>query len=187
MIRRLVLGSAVFLLLVATTARATTLARMSLDELTASADAVVRAQCLSSESRWEGGEIWTFTNFEVLEPMNGVAPRLLTVRLLGGQVGHLISTVSGAPRFDPGEEVILFLERTRAGDFSVTDWIVGTIRVHRDPHTGQASVTQDSSGLALSDPATHRFRAAGIRRLPLEVFRQRLAVALERARKGVQR
>src|SRR5713226_8788547 len=119
--------------------------------------------------------------------MKGAAPRLITVRLPGGRVGHLQSFVDGAPRFQPGEEVILFLERTRAGDFSVTSWVQGTFRIHRDASTGRGSVTQDSSGFAVFDPATRKFRSAGVRNLPLEQFKQRVAEAVERRASGRQR
>ena len=186
MTRRRLLSSVLVIPLAALAAGATTLARMSLDELVGTAGVVARVHCLGNESRWEGGEIWTLTSFEVLETLKGVAPRLITVRLLGGQAGQLISTVDGAPRFRPGEEAVLFLERTRAGDFSVTSWVQGTFRIRRDEHTGQESITQDSSAWGVFDPATRKFRAAGIRKLPLEVFKQRVTEALERQRNGRQ-
>jgi len=167
------------LLLAASPAMATTLARMKLDELATAAQAIVYARCLETESRWEGGEIWTFTRFEVLEAMKGALPRLVTVRLLGGRVGHVLSTVEGVPRFQPDEETILFLERAPAGDFSVTSWAQGTFRIERNPHTGRQSVTQDSSAMAVFNPATRRFEHAGIRNLPLRAFKQRLAAILE--------
>lgn len=184
MILRQIVSTALAVLLGATAARATTLARMNLDELAAAASVVARVHCLGNESRWEGREIWTFTNFEVMEAIKGTVPRLITVRLLGGQVGHLHSTVDGVPRFRPDEEVILFLEPTPAGDFSVTSWVQGTFRIHRDAHTGQESVTQDSSAFPVLDPVTRQFRTAGIRNLPLEAFKQRVAAALEQQQSG---
>jgi len=172
------------ILLAATAAGATTLARMSLDELVAAAEVVARVRCLGNESRWEGGEIWTLTSFEVVETLKGVAPRLIAVRLLGGHVGHLHSTVDGVPRFRPSEEAVLFLERTRAGDFSVTSWVQGTFRIRRDARTGAESVTQDSAAYGIFDPTARQFRPAGVRKLPLEAFKQRLAETLERQRNG---
>jgi hypothetical protein len=183
--RRSILPAA-WLLLWTTLAQATTLARLTLDDLVAASAVVARVHCLGSESRWEGGEIWTFTNFEVLETIKGAAPRLIAVRLPGGQVDHWISTVEGVPRFRPGERAIVFLERTRAGDFTIVSWVQGTFRIHRDARTGRESVTQDSSAFAVFDPATREFRPSGIRKLPLEVFRQRLAEAVERTRNGKQ-
>lgn len=165
---------------------ATTLARMSLGELAAASSAVARVRCLDNESRWDGGEIWTFSTFEVLETLKGTAPRLITVRLPGGRVGHLLSRVDGVPRFHPDEEAILFLERTPAGDFSVTSWVQGTFRIRREPHTGKARVTQDSAAFPVFDPATRRFQETGIRNLPLDVFKQRLAATVERHWQGRQ-
>jgi len=184
--RRSVLETILLLLAAAALAQATTLERLTLDELVAASNAVARVRCLGTESRWEGGEIWTFSSFEVLETMKGAVPRLIAVRLPGGQVGHLVAKVDGVPRFRPGEEVFLFLERTRAGDFAVTTWVQGTIRIHRNAHTGRESVTQDSSAFAVFDPATRQFRPTGIRKLPLELFQRLLAEAVERVQNGRQ-
>ena len=180
-------GLAAFtLMLAAAPADATTLGRMKLEELAAAAHAIVQARCLESESRWEGGEIWTISRFEVLDAVKGALPQLITVRLLGGRVGHVISTVEGVPRFLPGEETILFLEQTRSGEFSVTSWAQGTFRIERDPRTGRQSVTQDSSALSVFDPATRRFQRGGIRGLPLPAFKQRLAAILEQQQKETE-
>ena len=175
------------LLALALTAQATTLVRMDLQELAAAASLVARVRCVSSESRWDGEEIWTFTTFDVLETLKGSAPEQITVRLIGGRVGHLISTVDGVPRFRPGEEAVLFLEPTRAGELSVTGWVQGTFRIQRDLHTGRESVTQDTSGLAVFDPATRQFRPGGVRNLPLEEFKQRVAAALAQQGNGRQK
>ena len=102
---------------VALMASATTLERMSVAKMTLAAQLVVRAQCVANSARWDGGEIWTFTSFAVVDSWKGApsgAAQQLTVRLLGGTVGNLSSTVSGVPRFRPGEEVILFLQPHRA-------------------------------------------------------------------------
>ena len=174
-----------FALSFAAAVQATTLVRMDLDQLTATASTVARVRCLGNEVRVEGGEIWTFTYFEVLETLKGSAPREITVRLLGGRIGGFVSTVDGVPRFREGEEVFLFLEPTRAGDLSVTSWVQGTFRIERD-NLKQELVTQDTSGLAVFDPATRQFRPGGIRRLPMEEFRQRVRAAVEKQRRSQQ-
>ena len=157
---------------------ATTLARLSLDDLAAAADAVARVRCASTEARWESGSIWTVTTFEVLETMKGNLPAEITVRLPGGRAGHLTSAVDGAPRFLPGEEAVVFLERSRTGGFTVAGWAEGTFRILRDPRTHIETVTQDSSAFALFDAATRTFRAEGIHRMPVDEFRSRLAAAI---------
>ncbi|MGA2483669.1 MAG: hypothetical protein ABSF92_11205 [Candidatus Acidiferrales bacterium] len=176
------------LVLIAVVARATTLARLSFEDLAARADSVVRARCLSTESRWENGEIWTFSDFEVLDAPKGLVGGLITVRGLGGRADGFVSTVEAVPHFSPGEEVYLFLlpARTNAADargpsFLVLGWAQGAFRVHRDARTGRATVTQDSAGLAVFDPRTRAFRRENLRNLPVEIFEQRLRAALARA------
>jgi len=39
--------------------RATTLARLSLDQLAAASDSIARVRCVATQSRWENGAIWT--------------------------------------------------------------------------------------------------------------------------------
>jgi hypothetical protein len=151
---------------------------MNLDQLAAAADAVARVRCTAVESRWENGEIWTVTTFGVVETLNGVLPARITVRLPGGRVGHLTAAVDGTPRFNAGEEAVVFLERSPAGGFSVTAWVEGTFRIGRDPRTGLETVTQDSSTFAVFDTARREFRSEGIRHMPIEQFRERVAAAL---------
>jgi hypothetical protein len=159
-------------------ASATTLIRMDLKTLAHSAELIVRARCAGSETRWETGAIWTFDDFEVLETFKGAPPRMLRVRLPGGRVGHLETRIEGVPHFSQGEEAVLFVEQTSAGDYGVTSWAQGTFRIHRETASGEARITQDTSRFAVFDPGTRQFSPAGIRDLPLSDFRRQLAGAL---------
>jgi hypothetical protein len=165
-------------------ARATTLERLSLDQLAQTADAVARVRCASVESRWENGSIWTISTFQTLETFKGLLPAQVTVRVPGGRVGHLTETVGGTPRFSPGAEAVVFLERSPIGGFSVTAWVEGTFRIGRDPRTGEKSVTQDSAAYPVFDPATRSFHFEGIHRMPLAEFRQRVVAAVARAKQA---
>jgi len=163
----------------AATAPATTLLHMSLSKMAHAATAIVHARCVGNSTAWDAGEIWTFSSFDTEEVWSGSAPARFTVRLLGGRLGNLTSTVSGVPRFRAGEEVVLLLESTPRGDFSVVGWQEGTFRIGRDPRTGEASVTQDSSSLATFDRASHQFRVEGIQHMPLGEFRARIVDSLQ--------
>jgi len=168
------------------TTSATTLARMSVEQMSQVAPEIVRARCLGNSTSWDAGEIWTFTSFEIEEiwrgPATGNAARSqITIRLLGGRAGNLTSTVSGIPRFRSGEEVVLFLEPTRRGDFSIVSWEQGTFRVHHDPSTGLESATQDTASFATFDPVSRRFEATGISNVPIDVLRVRVSAALRNA------
>src|ERR1700692_3887955 len=160
--------------------RATTLARLSVDQLAAGSDAVARVRYVRAESRWENGSIWTVTTFDVAETLKGQLPAEIEVRLPGGRVGHLTATVDGTPKFNPGVEAVVFLERSRAGGFTVAGGFEETFRISRDPRTGSETVTQDSSAFAVFDTATRTFRTEGIRRMPIEEFRSRVAAAVAR-------
>jgi hypothetical protein len=179
-------GTRIFLLLLSGLSflpviRATTLARLSLDQLAAGSDAVARVRCAGAESRWENGSIWTVTAFDVVETEKGSLPPEITVRLPGGRVGHLTATVAGTPKFNPGDEAVVFLEGSGAGEFTVAGWVEGTFRIARDPRTRGETVTQDSSAFAVFDTATRKFRAEGIRRMPMAEFRARIAAAIARS------
>jgi hypothetical protein len=161
-------------------AHATTLARLSLDQLAAGSSAVARVRCTATESRWENGAIWTVTTLQVVEILQGSPPSQITLRLPGGRVGHLTSTVDGTPKFAPGSEAIVFLQPSRAGGLTVAGWAEGTFRISRDPRTGVESVTQQSSAFAVFDTATRTFRTEGVRRMPIEEFRARVVAAVAR-------
>ena len=163
------------------TIRATTLARLSLGQLAAGSDAVARVRCARAESRWENGSNWTVVTFDVVETMKGDLPGEITVRLPGGRVGHLTATVDGTPKFKVRDEAVVFLERSRAGGFTVAGWVEGTFRIFRDSRTGSETVTQDSSAFAVFDTATRTFHTEGIRRMPMQMFRARIAAAVSRS------
>lgn len=158
----------------------TTLARLSLDQLARHADAVARVRCTGSESRWDNGTIWTVTTVRIVETLKGSPPAQIAIRLPGGQVGGIRSAVDGTPKFRPGEEAFLFLERSPAGGFTVAGWVQGTFRVSRDRVTGAETVTQDSGALAVFDAASRAFRSEGIRLMPVKTFRERVAGAVAR-------
>jgi hypothetical protein len=160
--------------------RATTLARLSLEQLAAGSDAVARVRTVRAESRWEYGSIWTITTFDVVETLKGSLPGQIAVRLPGGRVGHLTSTVEGTPKFAPGNEAVVFLQPSTAGGFTIAGWVQGNFRISRDARSGGEIVTQDSSAFAVFDAATRTFRAQGIRRMPIEEFRARVAAAVSR-------
>ena len=183
---RLFLTAAPAALLAASAVPATTLVRMSVEEMTSTSQAVARVRCISNQTRWEEGEIWTFTSFEVAEAWKGSLPQRITVRLVGGRVGHLISSVPGIPRFQPGEESVLFLEPSRSGSFSVTGWAQGTFRIHRASPDAQLSASQDTASFATFEPRTREFRHEGIRNIDLEYLRKRVVAAVAQDRTSKQ-
>ncbi|HUK32023.1 MAG TPA: hypothetical protein VLV89_12975 [Candidatus Acidoferrum sp.] len=158
-------------------AGATTLARMDLRQLAQSAQIIIRARCEGSQTRLAGGNIWSIYDFTVLETLKGPPMQSLNVALPGGRIGHVETKVDGAPQFRAGEEVVLFLEKTSDGGYSVTSWAQGTFRVRRGA-AGESRLTQDTSHFAVFDPATKSFAPAGIRDISLVEFRKQLTDVL---------
>jgi hypothetical protein len=167
------------LALLAIAANATTLSRLRFEELVKQATAVARLRCLGVESRWQDGEIWTETRFEVVELNKGLLPGIVSVRMLGGRVGSLHSRIEGVPAFHPGEEAYVFLWGREGKPFRVLGWSQGTFRITRDPQTGVERVTQDSAAAPIFDPPTRQFRHGGIRNLPVAIFQLKLRKALQ--------
>ncbi|HXJ38204.1 MAG TPA: hypothetical protein VNH18_02935 [Bryobacteraceae bacterium] len=166
------------LVLIAIAASATALSRLKLEDLAQESTAVARLRCLGTMSRWERGEIWTETRFEVLHREKGALPGIVTVRLLGGSVGHLHSRVEEVPAFHTGEEVYLFHWGHEGEPYQVLGWSQGTFRITRNPQSGLEIVTQDSASSAVFDPHARTFRRGGIRNLPVAIFRAKLHRAL---------
>ena len=180
MFRRIALLETAALLLFGAALRATSLARMSVAEMAHASSSIVRARCVSSSVRWEEGEIWTFTDFEIEESWKGAAAARtrFTVRLLGGRLGEITSRVSGVPQFRPGEDVVLFLEPAPRGNFNVVSWSQGTFRIRHDLRSGADLITQDTASIPVFDPAHRQFRSIGISRLPLSAFRMQIIAAI---------
>lgn len=169
---------------------ATTLQKLSLEEMTRASNRIVQAKCLSVESRMEEGQVFTLATFEVTQTLAGEestprsdrGTRTIVVRQLGGRVGNLHAVVPGAPLLARGEEAILFLERDpNAPDtFMVVGLSQGHMRILKEPATGRRVVGQSTLGAGIYDPQTRKVRPGTARQMPLEEFKRELQRTLER-------
>ncbi|MGD8967869.1 MAG: matrixin family metalloprotease [Anaerolineae bacterium] len=85
---------------------------LSLEELTLGADRIATGTVSALESRWEpDGLIYTYVTIQPDQHLKGGATSdELTVKVPGGRVGTTALRVADAPRFAPGERVLVFLE-----------------------------------------------------------------------------
>ena len=162
------------ILLIAMTARATTLVRLRFPDLVHYASAIARVRCIGADTRVENGEIFTDTRFQVVETEKGLLPAYIVVRQQGGKFQHLVSHVEGAPEFRVGEEVYLFLWGRPGRQFYVLGWSQGTFRVHRDALSGKETVTQDSAEIPVFDPEANAFTKMGVKNLRVAIFQERI-------------
>jgi len=113
-------------------ASATSIIPISLEQLSKRADLVVEARAINSHSEWNAQhtDIYTFTRFAVTKTLKGASTKEVTVRQLGGKVGHIRQTVAGVRGWQPGEESVLFLRSSEAGGvMSVVGLMQGNFRI----------------------------------------------------------
>ncbi len=125
-VRRLFLAIAIALS--ATTASAATFLLPSDAALVRGSKAIIVATAGDSFSRWApGGWIETVTTLQIEEAIKGPLYSGDTIRVteLGGVIGNIGYVVPGAPRYAPGERVLLFLETNGRGEWVAKNMAVG--------------------------------------------------------------
>jgi hypothetical protein len=145
---------------------ATTLEPMGLVDLTRWAGTIAHGRVTEVHPQWvqNGRQIDTFVTVEVSTYLKGDFGRYLTFRAPGGQIGADRSLVPGAPSFEPGQELVLFLD----GQQRTWPYVVGLSQ-------GALPVQTDAQGhkwvLAPGLSAGEAVGAAGLpvrTRIPLE-------------------
>lgn len=178
-------------LLLALPALATTLLRLDLGALARDADTVVRGRVLRVESRWagDGMRIVTDVEVEVAEALKGSPGARVTLTQPGGVVGDIGQVVQGMAAFDPGEEVVLFLEQRGGGKgaaarFRLRGMAQGKYRVERGSDGAAWAVPEALGDTVLLDPQTRAPAPSALERLPLEALRREVVRAAGAPRPG---
>jgi hypothetical protein len=144
----LVVAIAALALVGAQVALATTVQKLSLQELTKKSNSIVMARVDDAYSSWDAAhkEIYTFFTLRVLQPVKGLkGETTITLRQIGGTVDNIASIVPGMPSFKKGEEVVVFLtEKDRAG----YPWVMGLQQGKYSIVTGKDGVKQVRNDLA---------------------------------------
>jgi hypothetical protein len=144
-------------LLFCAAASAVTLRQMSMDEMTASATAIVRARVTGSSASRIGSTIYTHYKLQVTETWKGVAPA--EVLLPGGTASGLRQSFPGVPQLQTGSEYVLFLWTSSStgithivgfsqGIFNVSQQADGSILASR-PAAGETM--HDATGREVRD------------------------------------
>ncbi len=144
-----VLATCVLLGALAARVLALTLAPMSLEQLTASADVVVRARCIDRQvTRTPDGRIESRARFTVVESAKGAPPDVVVVRQLGGRLDDTELIVPGAPLSEAGDDVVLFLASSddAADAMGVVGLALGYLPVAVLPGAGASVQTSRALG-----------------------------------------
>lgn len=133
-------------------AGASTFVAMTAEDLAAAADTVVQGRVIGVSAQWdEDGRIVVSTSrILVTESVVGNASGVIEVQTPGGEVGDTYVEAAGFPRFEKGQEVILYL---KAQNNSSALRVVGHQQGHFEVVTRDDGVTlavpQVDEGVAL--------------------------------------
>lgn len=92
----------------------------TLAELAGAAELIVVGTVEEMSSQWnaEGNQIHTDVRVSVQKCVKGPwRPGQVTIRVAGGRVDDVVQSLSAGPRFEAGEEVLVFLERADEDTF----------------------------------------------------------------------
>jgi len=146
----------------------------SFSKLVHNADQIVRAQAVSSSSRWEttsqGGQvIFTYVQFQVLATLKGAAQGGITLRFLGGQVGNDGMVIPDMPTFAIGSTYILFVAGNGSAFCPLVGIQHGSYQVVSDPATGAERIARaNGSPLKAAGDVSLTIEAPATRALSLD-------------------
>src|SRR5262245_47282825 len=134
---------------------ATTIEKLTLDDLVQKSGRIIVGKCISRESHWNDRNtlILTTARFAVSEPIKGSSDTFVDVVTVGGTLDGITQTVSGMPVFEPEEQALLFLEPSKNGQWQPLGLSQGKFKILRNRQTGEDEVFHSLSGLELYDPA----------------------------------
>ena len=143
----------------------------SVEEVARASDAVVHGRVERRESfaTRDGRTFLTWVEIGVTSAWKGVPGARVRVLVPGGQVGRLAQRVDGAPEFQDGEEVVVFLSR-RADFWELNGLALGAY------HVRQGRAAPDLSGVDLA-PASLRAGERAVGEMALDELRRRVAGA----------
>lgn len=136
LVSRFTLASAL-LATMAIPARATTLMREGLDQLTAKNELVVQGRVLDTNSHWNDGHTLIFTDVKVRpsQVLKGRQEGDVTFTVLGGTVGDVTTLIIGGAELLPGSDYVLFLSHAdlpgAANRLTVRDHAQGAFNVDK--------------------------------------------------------
>ncbi|MDO8539121.1 MAG: hypothetical protein Q7S40_01665 [Opitutaceae bacterium] len=147
--------AALFLLVLAPFARATSVVPPDFPALVAEADAIYRGRVTTVEARRverpDGGSvIKTFVTLAVQRTLKGTEQKDVTLEFLGGVIGDETLEVSGVPKFTVGQQGIVFVQQNGRQFCPLVRLAHGSYRIAHDA-SAQKDYVQRDNGLPLND------------------------------------
>ena len=113
-------------------AHATILQQLTMDDMIQKSTAIVHAKVTGSYAAFQGQDIYTHYQLQILENLKGSNAGQMDVVVPGGSARGLRQTVAGAPNLAVGAEYVVFLWTSRSGMTQVIGLSQGLFRVVLD-------------------------------------------------------
>jgi len=119
---------------------ATTLQKLSLDDMIQQSTGIVRAKVIGSRAALRGQNIYTYYRLQVLEAAKSGAVQQavrqqtkdIEVAVPGGMVDGIRQIAVGSPELTPGSEYVLFLWTSKSGLTQIIGLSQGLFRTSKD-------------------------------------------------------
>lgn len=166
----------------AAAASATTLVRMSLDQLAEASTEIIRGHVVSQQTLWnpEHTRIYTYTTLAVEQTYKGNPPSALVVQQPGGTIGKVRVFVAGTIQFHLQAGYVLFLERSPAdpSKFLPVAMMQGAYRIYHDAKTQEEKLILPLGSLTRGAPASGAGSVIAGPVVPVRQFRSEVSAAL---------
>lgn len=160
---------------------ATVLVPAEFREIVSGSQIIVHGRISEVRPEWIDGRrrIESVITLQAASFYRGTSAQTITFRVPGGQIGRYKSVTVGAPEFNAGDEVVLFLKARGPSVPQVFGLNQGVFRVDVDQRTGRRTVTQPIL-MAKGVMAQRVVRGARDRQpLPLDQFATQIRSVLE--------
>jgi len=169
-------------ILVAAPASATTLVRMSLDQLAEASTEIIRAHVLSQQTDWnpQHTRIYTYTTLTLDQTYKGDPPSFPVIQQPGGTVGKTRLFVAGTVQFHPQTGYLLFLERAPADGsrFLLVGMVQGAYKIFRDEKTQEEKLILPLGFLTRGEPASGPGSTLAGPAVPVRQFQRDISASL---------
>lgn len=153
------------------------LERLSIEDMSRDATAIVRGRVVSSYAAPYGSRIYTHYKIGVSERWKGEPSAFEDVVMPGGTAADVRQVIAGTPILAQGGQYVLFLWRSHSGLTHVIGLSQGLLEVKRDSR-GRLCAMRKASSEPMLEPGTHAQVKDEDISLKLNELRRRVSAAL---------
>ena len=156
---------------------ATTLERLTMDQIIAKSTYIVRAKVLNGTGMLSNRAIYTKYSIQVTETLKGSPTPSISVLVPGGTASGLSQSIAGAPKLTMNAEMVLFLWQSPKGQLMVIGMQQGAFDVQKDS-AGQQFISRNAiTDAAVLDKTTLVAQIDNGFRMSLSDLRQKIGAS----------